>query len=209
MEEDMIEKYGMFFCDGIEVVTIIGEIEGHDASSAQAKVTKYEHILPKLCKLEMCEEVKGVLFLINTVGGDVSCGLAIAEMIAGMNKPSVSLVLGDSHSIGVPIAVSTDYSYIVPSATMILHPVRLSGTVLGADQTMRELKSIQDRVVSFVAGHSNCPENEIVDMIMNTEMMAKDLGTILVGQEAVNCGLIDEIGDIAKAYKKLMEFMGK
>ncbi|MDE7211144.1 MAG: ATP-dependent Clp protease proteolytic subunit, partial [Lachnospiraceae bacterium] len=148
-----------------------------------------------------------LLVLLNTVGGDVESGMAIAEMIATLGKPSVSLVLGGGHSIGVPLAVATDYSYIVPSGTMIIHPVRMSGTVIGAQQTYDYFKRIQDRILGFVAGHSDAPKEQLEGMMMNTGMLTKDLGTILVGQEAVDCGLIDEVGGIRDAMKKLHELI--
>lgn len=193
----------------IQLMTIIGEIEGHDALPATAKTTKYEHILPKLASIEDDDEVAGVLFLINTVGGDVSAGLAVAEMIASMSKPTVSLVLGDSHSIGVPLAVSTDYSFIAESATMIIHPVRMNGTIIGAPQTYDYFKLIQDRIVHFISGHSKLSEEKIEKMMINTGILTKDLGTILVGKEAVELGLINETGGISQAFNKLKSLMRK
>lgn len=211
MSDENIEKIketGSVSEDGIEIISIIGEIEGHDNLNRDSKTTKYEHLLPRLAQIENGNDIKGILFIINTIGGDVSCGLALAEMVAGMSKPTVSLVVGDSHSIGVPLAVAVDYSYIVPTATVVIHPVRMSGTILGTNQTYKQFKSIQDRIVGFIACHSKCPENEIEDMMMNTRMMAKDLGTILVGQEAVDAGIIDEVGDIRKALDKLRGMTG-
>ncbi len=193
---DSLIEYGTTGRNGIKIITIIGEIEGHDNLNKDGKTTKYEHLLPMLAEYEMDENVQGILFLVNTVGGDVSAGLALAEMISGMSTRTASLVIGDSHSIGVPIAVSTNRSFIVPSATVIIHPVRMSGTILGTNQTYKQFKSIQDRIISFIANHSNCPENELENMMMETCMMAKDLGTILVGEEAVESGIIDEMGDI-------------
>ena len=169
----------------IHLMTIIGEIEGHDVLPASSKSTKYEHILPQLASIEDNEEIDGVLFLMNTVGGDVSAGLALAEMIASMSKPTVSLVIGDSHSIAVPLAVSADYSFIVPTATMIIHPVRMSGNIIGSRQTYDYFERIQKRIVSFIAHHSKTGEADIEAMMMNTKMLTKDLGTILVGKEAV------------------------
>ncbi len=208
-EKDGVKEFGAVESGGIEIISIIGEIEGHDNLGKDGKTTKYEHMLPMLAGIERESKADGLLFLVNTIGGDVSCGLALAEMIAGLSKPTVSLVLGDSHSIGVPVAVATDYSFIVPSATVVIHPVRMSGTILGASQTYKQFKSIQDRIIGFIAAHSRCPENELESMMMETHMMAKDLGTILVGQEAVDCGIIDEVGDIKKAFAKLNELMGK
>ncbi|MFQ7574083.1 MAG: ClpP family protease [Lachnospira sp.] len=191
----------------IHLMTIIGEIEGHDTLPATSKTTKYEHILPQLAKVEDDEEIEGILFLINTVGGDVSAGLAVAEMISSMSKPTVSLVIGDSHSIGVPLAVSTDYSFIAPSATMIIHPVRMNGTIIGAPQTFDYFRLIQDRIVNFISSHSHIEKKTLENMMMNTGILTKDLGTILVGEEAVQQGLIDEVGGISTAFKKLEELM--
>ena len=153
--------------------------------------------------IENNDDVDGVLFVINTMGGDVSAGLAIAEMIAGLSKPTVSLVIGESHSIGVPIAVAANYSFIVKSATVVIHPVRMTGTILGTRQTYRQFRSIQDRIVRFISEHSRCSEESIEKMMMDTSMMSSDLGTILVGEEAVEAGLIDENGSIDKAWNKL------
>ncbi len=203
MGEESIKEYGSCENNGILVLTIIGEIEGHDNLGKEGKTTKYEHLLPILAKAENNSDIKGILLLVNTPGGDVSAGLALAEMIAGMSKPTVSLVVGDSHSIGVPLAVAADYSYIAPTATVIIHPVRMSGTVLGANQTYRQFQTTQDRIISFIESHSNCNKNSLEKMMMETTMMAKDLGTVLVGQEAVDVGIINEIGDIKTAYKKI------
>lgn len=190
-----------------ELITIIGEIEGHDNLPASSKTTKYEHMLPRLAKIEEDEDIKGVLFLINTVGGDVSAGLALAEMIASMKTPTVSLILGDSHSIGVPLAVSTDYSFIVPSATMIIHPVRMNGTLLGVQQTYDYFDRISDRIVTFIANHSDASKNQIEKMMVNTKMLSKDLGTILVGNDAVKAGLVNAVGGISDAFEKLKKLM--
>lgn len=191
----------------IELITIIGEIEGHDCLAATSKTTKYEHVLPQLAKIEEDKNSGGVLFLINTVGGDVSAGLALAEMISSMSKPTVSLVIGDSHSIGVPLAVSTDYSFITPTSTMIVHPVRMNGTIIGAPQTFDYFKMIQDRIVSFISDHSQIEKERLEKMMIKTGILTKDLGTILVGQEAVDAGLINEVGGISKAFAKLREMM--
>ncbi|MGN0374184.1 MAG: ClpP family protease [Butyrivibrio sp.] len=208
MSEDAVKEYGMTENKGILVLSIIGEIEGHDNISRDGKTTKYEHMLPLLAKAENSDEIKGILFLINTVGGDVSAGLALAEMVAGMSKPTVSLVIGDSHSIGVPLAVATDYSFIVPTATVIIHPVRMSGTILGARQTYRQFQSTQDRIIGFIEAHSKCTKDRLEKMMMETTMMAKDLGTVLVGKEAVDSGIISEEGNIKKAYDKLYSLIG-
>lgn len=183
----------------IELISIIGEIEGHENLSGNTKTTKYEHILPKLAEIEESGETEGVLVLINTVGGDVSCGLALAEMIASLSKPTVSLVIGDSHSIGVPLAVAVDHSFIVPTGTMMVHPVRMTGMVIGAVQTYDYFEMIQDRILSFVSGHSQISYERLRSLMLNTEMMTKDLGTVLVGEEAVQEGLIDECGGIREA----------
>ena len=184
-----------------ETVYILGEIEGHDGGGSD-KNTKYDEIIPRLVSIENNDDVDGVLFVINTMGGDVSAGLAIAEMIAGLSKPTVSLVIGESHSIGVPIAVAANYSFIVKSATVVIHPVRMTGTILGTRQTYRQFRSIQDRIVRFISEHSRCSE-ESIEKMMDTSMMSSDLGTILVGEEAVEAGLIDENGSIDKAWNKL------
>lgn len=185
-----------------ETVYILGEIEGHDGGGSD-KNTKYDEIIPRLVSIENNDDVEGVLFVINTMGGDVSAGLAIAEMIAGLSKPTVSLVIGESHSIGVPIAVAANYSFIVKSATVVIHPVRMTGTILGTRQTYRQFRSIQDRIVRFISEHSRCDEESIEKMMMDTSMMSSDLGTILVGEEAVEAGLIDKNGSIDKAWNKL------
>ncbi|MBE5927672.1 MAG: Clp protease [Lachnospiraceae bacterium] len=187
----------------IHLLSIIGEIEGHEVLSQNSKTTKYEHVLPKLAQIEDDEEIKGVLVIINTMGGDVEAGLAIAEMIASLSKPTVSLVLGGSHSIGGPIAVSAQYSFIVPTGTMVIHPVRMNGTVIGAPQTYDYFKQMQDRIISFIATHSNISENRLEKLMMNTGMMTKDLGTNLVGKETVDEGIINEVGGIKDAVKKL------
>lgn len=187
----------------IYLLSIIGEIEGHEAAQNQTKTTKYEHVLPMLAAVEDNKDIDGVLILLNTVGGDVEAGLAIAEMIASLSKPTVSLVLGGSHSIGVPLAVSADYSFIVPSGTMIVHPVRMNGLVIGVTQTYEYLDRIQDRIVSFVSDHCEVGKDKLLKMMLDTSHFAKDLGTILDGKDAVSCGLINEIGGIDKAVHKL------
>ena len=213
MEKDQIKEYGScVLCiekrkHNIFLLTIIGEVEGHDVLPANTKSTKYEHILPKLAMLHEDEEIDGVLLILNTVGGDVECGLAIAEMIASMNKPTVSLVLGGSHSIGVPLAVATDYSFIVPTATMVIHPVRMSGTVIGARATFEYFKQMQDRILGFVSKHCQISEKRMEELMMNTEMLTKDVGTILVGKEAVEEGVIDEMGGISDAFEKIHEMI--
>lgn len=187
----------------IFLLSIIGEIEGHENLASTSKTTKYEHVLPKLAAIEDSEAVQGVLVLLNTMGGDVEAGLSIAEMLASLSKPTVSLVLGGSHSIGVPIAVSTDYSYIVPTGTMVIHPVRTSGMVLGVAQTFEYFKQIQDRITGFISAHSKVKKEELEDMMLQTGILTKDMGTILVGEEAVRRGLIDEVGGIRQAIERL------
>lgn len=214
-KDERIEKVGQVTLDEnaqnhkIHLLTIIGEVEGHDNLNSNAKTTKYEHILPQLAAIEDSGEVDGVLILLNTMGGDVEAGLAIAEMIASLSKPTVSLVLGGSHSIGVPIAVSTDYSYIVPTGTMVIHPVRLSGMVIGVQQTFDYFKQIQNRITGFVCEHCKIPKPRLEELMMETGMLTKDVGTVLVGREAVEEGIICEVGGISDAIAKLHDMVGK
>ena len=191
------------------LLSIIGEVEGHENLSGNTKTTKYDQILPKLAQLEDDDSVEGLLVLLNTSGGDVDAGLAIAEMIASLSMPTVSLVLGGSHSIGVPLAVSTDHSFIVPTGTMMVHPVRMSGTVIGASQTYEYFEMIQDRILNFVASHADIAYDQLKRLMLNTEMLTRDLGTVLGGQEAVNKGLINEVGGIRQAICKLHSMMEK
>lgn len=191
----------------IHLLSIIGEIEGHECSSQNMKTTKYEHVLPQLARIEDDKNIGGLLILLNTVGGDVESGLAIAEMIASLSKPTVSLVLGGGHSIGVPLAVSTDYSFIVPTGTMIVHPVRMSGMVIGAPQTYEYFRRIQDRITGFVASHSKVKKERIEEMMLKEGELTKDLGTILVGEDAVREGFIDEVGGIQAAMEKIKKMM--
>ena len=191
----------------IHLLTIIGEIEGHDILSSNSKTTKYEHVIPQLAAFEDDESMEGLLVLMQTCGGDVESGLAIAEMIASLSKPSVSLVLGGSHSIGIPIAVSTNYSFIVPSGTMVVHPVRMNGMFIGAPQTYDYFKLIQDRIVGFVSRHSSISKSRMEELMLNTGFLTKDLGTILVGSEAVNEGIIREVGGMKEALAKLHEMI--
>lgn len=193
----------------IFLLNIIGEIEGHECLASNLKTTKYEHVLPQLAQIEDSREVDGLLILINTVGGDVEAGLAISEMIAGMSIPSVSLVLGGSHSIGVPLAVSSDYSFIVPTATMMIHPVRLNGMIIGVRQSYDYFKKIQDRITGFVTKHCDIPEARLLELMMDTETLTRDVGSILVGAEAVKEGLIHEVGGIKEAMAKLHELIEK
>ncbi len=191
----------------IYLLSIIGEVEGHEALSERSKATRYEHILPNLARAEDDEGIRGILILLNTVGGDVEAGLAIAEMIASMSKPTVSLVLGGGHSIGVPLAVSADYSFIVPSATMVIHPVRQNGLFIGVAQSYRNMEKTQDRITEFVSRHSHISVERMEELMLDTRMLVKDVGTMLEGPEAVQEGLIDEVGGISKALAKLHELM--
>ncbi len=212
--EERIEKTGQVTLDknkekqNIHLITIIGEVEGHDNLNSSAKTTKYEHILPQLAAIEDSEEIQGVLVLLNTVGGDVEAGLAIAEMISSLSKPTVSLVLGGSHSIGVPIAVSTDYSYIVPSGTMVIHPVRMNGMVIGVPQTFDYFRQIQDRITGFVCSHCKINKQRFEELMMETGFLTKDVGTILVGQQTVVEGIINEVGGIKEAMRKIHDLIG-
>lgn len=191
----------------IHLITIIGEVEGHEHAGNQSKVTKYELLLPQLASIEDSNEIDGVIILLNTMGGDVEAGLAIAEMIASLSKPSVSLVLGGSHSIGVPIAVSTDYSFIVPTGTMVIHPVRMSGMVIGAPQTFNYFREVQNRIISFVCNHCKISKERLEELMMETEVLTKDVGSVLEGAEAVKEGIINEIGGISQAIAKLHELI--
>lgn len=213
--DERIEKLGQVTLNknkehqNIHLLTIIGEVEGHENLSSSTKTTKYEHILPQLAAIEDSEDIQGVLVLLNTVGGDVEAGLAIAEMLASLSKPTVSLVLGGSHSIGVTIAVSTDYSYIVPTGTMVIHPVRMNGMVIGVPQTFDYFKQIQNRITGFVCSHCGIGKERLEDLMMETGMLTKDVGTILVGQESVDEGIINEVGGIREAMAKLHALIGK
>lgn len=215
--DDRVKEYGEIIqrkdekrnLHGIAIMTIIGEIEGHEMCGNSTKATKYEHLIPRIAEVELEPEVEGLLLVLNTCGGDVDAGLAIAELIASIRKPTVSLVLGGSHSIGVPIAVSTDYSYIVPTGTMVIHPVRMNGTVIGAKQTYDYIEQIQNRIVSFVTDHSSVTEDCFLHYMMATQNMSKDIGTILTGTEAVNAGIIDELGGLSDALAKLISFIEK
>lgn len=191
----------------IYLLSIIGEIEGHEALGDRAKTTKYEHILPNLARAEDDEKIDGMLILLNTVGGDVEAGLAIAEMIASMSKPTVSLVLGGGHSIGVPLAVSSDYSFIVPSGTMVIHPVRQSGMFIGVAQSYRNMEKTQDRITEFVSEHSQISKHRLEELMLDTSMLVKDVGTMLDGREAVREGLINEVGGISDALARLHAMM--
>lgn len=187
----------------IHCITIIGQIEGHLALPPQNKTTKYEHVIPQLVAVENSREIEGVLIILNTVGGDVEAGLAIAEMVASLSKPTVSLVLGGGHSIGVPIAVAARKSFIAPTATMTIHPIRLTGLVVGVPQTYEYLDKMQDRVVRFVVEHSHISEDKYRELMFRTGELARDIGTVLVGRDAVRTGLIDEVGGLSQAMAAL------
>jgi len=191
----------------IHLLSVIGEIEGHENLPGNSKTTKYEHVLPQMAAIEDSKDIQGLLILINSVGGDVEAGLAIAEMIASLSKPTVSLVLGGSHSICVPLAVAADYSFIVETGTMLIHPVRMSGMILGVPQTYDYFKKIQDRITGFISSHSDTSQERLEKLMLETGMLTKDMGTILVGGEAVKEGLIKEIGGIKEALAKLYKLM--
>lgn len=191
----------------IHCLTIIGQIEGHIILPPQNKTTKYEHVIPQLVAIEENPQIDGLLLVLNTVGGDVEAGLAIAEMVASMSKPNVSLVLGGGHSIGVPMAVSTDYSFIAPSATMTIHPLRLNGMIIGVPQTYEYFDKMQDRVVQFVSKNSRISREDFRALMLKTGELANDVGTVLFGEEAVKYGLIDEVGGLSEALGKLYEFV--
>lgn len=192
----------------IQMIPIIGQIEGHIVLPPKNKTTKYEHIIPQLVAVEQNDEIKGVLFILNTVGGDIEAGLAIAEMIQTISKPTVSLVLGGGHSIGAPIAVAADYSFIAHTATMTLHPIRLNGLVIGVPQTYEYLDKMQDRVIRFIVQNSKISEEKLRELMFRTGELVRDVGTVLVGQEAVRTGLIDEVGGVAQALAKLKAMIG-
>lgn len=191
----------------IQFIQIIGQIEGHGVLPAQTKTTKYEHIIPELISMENSTKVEGVLIVLNTVGGDVEAGLAIAEMINSLSKPTVSLVIGGGHSIGVPLATAADYSFISPSATMIVHPIRMNGLVLGVPQTFEYFNKMQERITEFIVRTSKVSKEDFKNMMTKTNDLLNDMGTILIGKQAVDCGLIDEVGGIKESIKKLNELI--
>jgi ATP-dependent protease ClpP protease subunit len=195
-------KKNKIFC-----LTIIGEIEGHTVLSEQTKTTKYEHVIPQLVAIEEDPEIKGLLIILNTVGGDVEAGLAIAELISGMKKPTVSLVLGGGHSIGVPLAVSADYSFIASSATMTVHPVRMNGFVIGVPQMLNHFQRMQERITDFVVKNSTVSKEKFTKLLMHTGDMVTDIGTVLDGKSAVECGIINSLGTLGEALDKLYEMI--
>ena len=206
-EREQIKEFGSVDTKNprgnIHCLNIIGQVEGHLTLPPQNKTTKYEHILPQLVAVEENPETDGLMVLLNTVGGDVEAGLAIAEMIAGMSKPTVSLVLGGGHSIGVPLAVSADYSFIAPTATMTVHPLRMSGVVIGVTQTFRYFQNMQDRIIEFVVSNSRISNEEFRRLMLATDEIANDVGSILFAQKAVESGLINEMGGLKDALEKM------
>lgn len=195
--------------DRIKLLTIIGEIEGHEAVSGNTKATKYEHLLPVLAEIEDNEEIDGLLILLHTLGGDVEAGLSIAEMIASLSKPTVSLVLGGSHSIGGPLAVSAKYSFIVPSGTMVVHPVRSNGMFIGVEQSLKNMIKTQDRITKFLSSHAKITQEKIEELMLNPTELVKDVGTLLEGEDAVKIGLIDAVGGLKEALGKLHEMIAE
>lgn len=210
---NLIKDYGQItlshnrFRYNIHLLNIIGEVEGHENLGSNSKTSKYEHILPQLAAVEDDASIDGLLVLLNTVGGDVEAGLAIAEMIASLSKPKVSLVLGGGHSIGVPLAVSSDVTFIVPSATMVVHPIRMNGTVLGVRQNYEYIERMQDRIIEFTANHCSVREEDLRDIMFNTKELTKDVGSVLIGKQAVDKGIIDRVGGINNAMNCLYDLI--
>lgn len=213
MRGELIKDYGQITLSGnrfhqrIHLLNIIGEIEGHENLGGSSKTSKYEHILPQLAAVEDSDDIDGVLVLLNTVGGDVEAGLAIAEMIASLSKPKVCLVLGGGHSIGVPLAVSGDVTFIVPSATMVIHPIRISGTVLGVRQNFEYIERMQERIIEFTVSHSSVRDEDLRRIMFNTSELTKDVGSMLVGRQAVDKGIIDRVGGINSAMNCLYDLI--
>ena len=209
---ELIRELGMLgsgssFKSDIQYINIIGSIEGHSVLPQDTKTSKYEHLIPELIAVEENPDIKGLLLILNTVGGDVEAGLALSELVAGLSKPTVSLVIGGGHSIGIPLAVSADYSFVARSATMTLHPIRTSGTLITAEPTFEYMKKTQERVVDFIVSHSHARRQEFEEKMNCTDNMANDVGTLLFGPEAVEMGLIEEIGSLSVALKKLREMI--
>lgn len=197
-------KHGTVHC-----ITIIGQIEGHMELPSQNKTTKYEHLIPQITAVEQSDEIDGLLILLNTVGGDVEAGLAIAELIAGMRKPTVSLVLGGGHSIGVPLAVAAKKSFIAASAAMTIHPVRMNGTIIAVPQAFEYLAKIQERIVDFITSHSKIKSDRLLELMRETGQLTADVGTVISGETAVETGLIDEVGTLSDALDALYQMMGE
>jgi len=195
------------FENNIQFISIIGEIEGHNISSSDKKTTKYEHIIPMLIASMQDPKIEGIFIILNTVGGDVEAGLALAELINSIDKPKVSLVLGGGHSIGVPLATASDYSFIVPSAAMTIHPIRTTGLVIGVPQTFRYFEKMQKRIINFILRTSKINKHTLRELMYSTDELANDVGTILIGKDAVNYGLIDEVGGFSQALRKLNSFI--
>lgn len=211
-QDEQVERTGQLTLQSdtkIHLLNIIGEIEGHECLPSNSKTTKYEHVIPRLAAVEDDRDIQGLLVLINTVGGDVESGLAIAEMIASLSKPSVSLVLGGSHSIGVPLAVSADYSFIVPTGTMMIHPVRMTGLIIGVAQTFDYFQKIQDRIAGFITSHCGISEERLLELMLETGQLTKDVGSVLVGEQAVQEKIIQEVGGIKEAFSKLKSMIGQ
>lgn len=212
-EKSQIKELGGILAQGkkmnIYCLSIVGQIEGHSNLPSDTKTTKYEHVIPKLVEIEQDESIDGLLIMLNTVGGDVEAGLAIAEMIASMKKPTVSIVLGGGHSIGVPLAVSAKHSFIVPSATMTIHPIRTSGVIIGVHQTFDYLAKVQEQICSFVERNSKISAENFLSIMLETENIANDVGTVLFGEEAVECGLIDSVGGLGDAIELLQKMKEK
>ena len=210
-EREQIKEFGSVETKNprgnIHCLNIIGQVEGHMTLPPQNKTTKYEHVLPQLIAVEENPEIDGLMVLLNTVGGDVEAGLAIAEMIAGMSKPTVSLVLGGGHSIGVPLAVAADYSFIAPTATMTVHPLRMSGVVIGVTQTFRYFQNMQDRIIEFVVSNSAISNEDFRKLMLATDEIANDVGSILFAKKAVESGLIDEMGGLKDALNKMYQLI--
>jgi ATP-dependent protease ClpP protease subunit len=209
---DVIKELGIItsgtnFKSDIQVISIIGSIEGHSVLPQDNKTTKYEHLIPELVAVEENPSIKGLLLILNTVGGDVEAGLALSELVAGISKPTVSLVIGGGHSIGIPLAVSADYSFVAKSATMTLHPIRTSGTLITAESTFEYMKKTQERVVDFIVEHSKAKKEDIIEKMNCTDNMANDVGTLLFGKDAVEIGIIDEIGSLNSALTKLRQMI--
>jgi ATP-dependent protease ClpP protease subunit len=191
--------------DRIQIFPIIGQIEGHMVLPPQTKATKYEHVIPQLINMETNNKVQGILIILNTIGGDVEAGLAIAELIRSLSKPTVSLVIGGGHSIGVPLATAANYSFISPSATMIVHPIRMNGLIIGVPQTFDYFNKMQERIIEFIIRTSKVDKDTVKNLMLKTDELLNDMGTILIGKQAVDCGLIDEVGGIKEALAKLNE----